>query len=233
MEESRLTRAMILAAGFGTRLRPLTDHKPKPLVEIDGKPMIEYVIRKLVEEGITDITVNTHYLSAQLEQYFNRNDFGVKINLSHEDTILGTGGGIKHAKRYLEDADDFLVYNTDVDSDIDLNELYKFHVSNSAFVTLAVKHKDSSRALLTDESNNLVGKITDKKPKLITKSAGNLKNVTFCGIHVLSSKIFKHFPEENNFDIISVYMNLVKDGKKLLCFDIGETKWRDLGTFSK
>lgn len=233
MAESRLTKAMILAAGFGTRLKPLTDHTPKPLVEVEGKPMIEYVIRKLKGAGITDITVNTHYLSSQLEQYFDDNDFGVKINLSHEETILGTGGGIKHARRYLEDARDFLVYNTDVDSDIDLEKLYKFHVSNSAFVTLAVKQKDSSRALLIDEKNNLLGKISGKEPVLFTKNEGNLKNVTFCGIHILSSEIFGNFPEENSFDIISVYMDMVKEGKKMLCFDIGDTKWRDLGTYRK
>src|SRR5436309_1399840 len=121
-----LTKAMILAAGLGTRLRPLTLTSPKALVKINGVPMIEFVLKKLIEIGIKEIVINTHHFAEQIEKYFTENNFPVKINFVYEKKILGTGGGIKNASRYLKDTDDFLIHNVDILSDVDLIALYDF-----------------------------------------------------------------------------------------------------------
>jgi N-acetyl-alpha-D-muramate 1-phosphate uridylyltransferase len=231
--KQKLNKAMILAAGFGTRLKPLTDKIPKPLIEYKGKPMIWHVINKLVKCGINDITINAHYFSDQMAEYFKVNDFSVKINLLHEKEILGTGGGIKNAKPYLEDAENFLVYNADVNSEIDLREMYSFHLSNNALVTLAVKKRESSRALIADENNNLLGRVAGTGEKLYREPEGDKSKATFCGMHIISNQIFELFPEVDRFDIIQVYMDLVSSGKKVLCYDIGDTGWEDIGTLDK
>lgn len=229
MNRKNLTKAMVLAAGFGTRLRPLTEHTPKALVNINGKPMIENVILKLVGCGIEEIIVNTHYLSEQVYEYFSKNDFGIKIQLIHEKEILGTGGAIKNAKKYLDNVENFLVYNVDVESDIDLNDLFEYHVNNSSFVTLAVKRRNSSRSLLMDSNFNLLG-MKNKSGKFLYKNHTRDEILTtFCGIHIISSDIFKYFPMESIFDIIPVYMHLVKEDMKIVCYDIRDLHWRDLG----
>lgn len=225
-----LRKAMILAAGFGTRLKPLTDNTPKALVPYNGKPMIQNVIEKLKSAGINDIVVNTHYLHEQVEEFFRMNSFGVKITLSHENEILETGGGIKNAKTFLEDAGNFLVYNTDVDSDINIGLMYEHHLKHQPLATIAVKERKTSRPLLFDEKNNLAGRVIENKEYIYGKRSGGLKSSAFCGIHIISCGIFTLFPNENKFDIISFYMNMVKAGEKISGYDIEDCYWKDLGS---
>lgn len=224
-----LKKAMILAAGFGTRLKPHTDSIPKALVPYKGKPMIQHVIEKLKSAGIEDIVVNTHYLYKQVEEFFANNDFGVKITLSHEQEILETGGGIKNARKLLEESDNFLVYNTDVDCGIDINLLYEFHIRTNPIASLAVNERKTSRPLLFDTGGNLCGRIIEGKKYIYNDGNGELSEKAFCGIHIISGKIFGLFPAESKFDIISFYMNLVKDGGKISGYDIGDCLWKDLG----
>lgn len=229
MKRKSLSKAMVLAAGLGTRLRPLTEHTPKALVNINGKLMIENVILKLLSCGIEEIIINTHYLSEQVNEYFNKKDFGIKIQLIHEKEILGTGGAIKNAKKYLDDAGNFLVHNADVSSDIDLADMYRFHINNNAFVTLAVKKRNTSRPLIIDGYNNLLG-MKNKNGKFLFKNQpGDEFLTSFCGIHIISSDIFNYFPKENVFDIITGYMNLIKIDKKIIAYDLGDKYWKDLG----
>jgi N-acetyl-alpha-D-muramate 1-phosphate uridylyltransferase len=227
----KLKHAMILAAGFGTRLRPLTDTTPKALIPYKGSPMILNVINKLAGAGIENITVNTHYLSGQVEEYFKEKNFGVKINLVHEKDILGTGGGIKNARSFLEGTGDFLVYNVDVDSDIDIQKMYTFHRSKEPLATLAVMKRDTSRPLLVDEECNLLGRVVGSEQRLHrAPQKGEPGETAFCGVHILSSEIFDKFPEEALFDIVLFYMNMIKQGERIVCCDIGDTYWKDLGT---
>lgn len=227
---NKLKTAMILAAGFGTRLKPLTDTVPKALVPYKGKPMIYNVITRLVDAGITNITVNTHYLSGQVEEYFSKNDFGIEINLIHEEEILGTGGAIKNAERFLAASENFLVHNADVDSDINIREMFEFHTAQSPLATLAVMKRVTSRPLLVDSNHELAGRIIDSEDKLF-KSVKNLElhKTAFSGIHILSNEIFKHFPTEAAFDIMPVYMNMVSKNKKIVCFETDNAFWRDIG----
>lgn len=231
MNMQKLNTAMILSAGFGTRLKPLTDTTPKALIPCKGKPMIENVINKLTAEGITNIVINTHYLSEMVEEYFRKNKFQADIKLIHENEILGTGGGIKNAAPYLKSADDFLVYNVDVDSGINISSMYEHHKKQNNFVTLAIKQRRTERPLLFDENLNLIGNKNKDGEYVYTSYTGKQQHFGFTGIHVISSDLFNSISEEGFFDIFRVYFRLIKQGAaKITGYDIGETGWKDLGT---
>lgn len=219
---------MILAAGFGTRLKPLTDSVPKALIKIDGKPMIKIVLEKLIEYGIKEVVINTHHHAEQMENYFKGNDFGIKVHLLFEDVILGTGGGIKNARVYLESSDDFLVHNVDVISDLDLYDFYKYHIANSSLATLALKKRDTSKPLIIDENMFIVGRKNGADLITYTEAKGNISEIGFCGIHIISSKIFSHFSEEGFYDIFTTYFRLIKEGINIIGYDIGNKSWYDL-----
>lgn len=219
---------MILAAGFGTRLKPLTDSIPKALIKIDGKPMIQIVLDKLIEFGIKEVVINTHHHSEQVENYFNENDFGIKVHLLNEKKILGTGGGIKNARAYLESSNDFLVHNVDVISSLDPGDFYRFHTAHSSMVTLALKKRDTLRPLIIDENMSVVGRKNDSDILTYKEAVGNISDIGFCGIHIISSKIFSHFSEEGFFDIFTTYFRLIKEGFKIIGYDIGNRSWIDL-----
>jgi MurNAc alpha-1-phosphate uridylyltransferase len=234
MSTAGLNTAMILAAGFGTRLKPLTDTTPKALIPHKGKPMIENVLNKLIGGGITKFVINTHYLSEQLTEYFDAKSFPAEIKLVHENEILGTGGGIKNAAGYLKDSDDFLVYNVDVDCGINIKDMYRHHRANSNFVTLAVKKRDSERPLLFDDKMNLIGNKTKDGEFNYTDYSGAVSYYGFTGIHIISAKIFVDFTEEGFFDIFRPYFRHVKGySARINGYDIGNTDWKDLGSISK
>lgn len=233
MSSGDLNKAMILAAGYGTRLKPLTDTIPKALIPYKSRPMIAGVIEKLKSAGINDIVVNTHYLHTQVEEYFEKNDFGVKITLVHEPEILGTGGAIKNARKFLEDSGNFLVYNVDVVSDLNINEMFQHHLKYSPLATLAVKTRETTRPLLMDSCGYLTGRIINGEwilSKGVDKS--ELIKTAFCGIHIVSGDIFNFFDSENNFDIITQYLSMVKQNIKVVCYDINNCFWDDLGKLS-
>ena len=217
-----VTHAMILAAGFGLRLKPLTDTIPKALVPYNNKPMIENVIIKLVGSGINNITVNTHYFADQIQEFIQSKNFEIQINLSFEENILGTGGGIKNSKKYLSGSGNFIVHNADVVSGLDLNALARFHQGSDALATLAVKQRETGRPLLMDRSNNLTGRASDRD------NEPNIK-IAYSGICILSDRIFNLFPEDEKFDIIEFLLDAVKNNEKVLCYDIGDVFWKDLG----
>jgi len=225
-----LTKAMILAAGFGTRLQPLTSNKPKAFVKVNGVPMIENVIKKLAASGIKEIVVNAHHFASQLEKYFSDNDFGVRIHLICEKEILGTGGGIKNASAFLKDTPSFVVHNVDVLCDLDVQTMYCFHLDNSAFATLAIQDRRTSRPLLIDGQSNIIGRKSKDNYFRYRKPAGEEKTTSFLGIHIISSAIFQHFTEQGFFDIFTSYFHLISEGRKIIGYDIGEKKWSDLGT---
>lgn len=219
---------MILAAGFGTRLKPLTGSVPKALININGKPMIKMVMEKLIEYGIKEVVINTHHLAEQIEKYFKENDFGIKVHLLREKEILGTGGGINNARVYLESSDDFLVHNMDVMSDLDLEDFYKYHIAHSSLATLALKKRDTSRPLIIDENMFIVGRKNGEDLITYKEAKGNISEIGFCGIHIISSKIFSHFSEVGFYDIFTTYFRLIKEGFNIIGYDIGNKSWVDL-----
>ncbi len=229
----RIDTALILAAGYGSRLKHLTKDLPKPLVEFKGKPMIENVITKLESFGVKNILINTHHHHQKMEEYFNHRKHSSNIQLIYEKEILGTGGAIKNAEKYLTDFNDFLVYNTDVDCEIDLNVFENFHFSINSLGTLVVNNRKTSRYLLTSLNGVLLGRTENDINVYYSINKPSSENTifkAFCGIHILNNKIFKFLPANGEFsDIIPIYMSIIKQGLELFTYDISGVYWKDLG----
>ena len=229
-------RAMILAAGLGTRLRPLTDTRPKALVQLNGRTLLEITLTRLKAFGIRDVIINVHHFADMVVEYLKANkDFGLRIGISREDVLLDTGGGLKKASWFfLEDkgsADEpFLLHNVDVVSSIDFGRMVQFHKENQALATLAVQDRQTSRYLLFDDKLQLCGrrKSREGEPELV-RNAANTQPLAFSGIHVISPRLLKLMTEEGVFSIIDVYLRLVGAGEKILAFRADEYYWRDLG----
>src|ERR1700704_5891267 len=157
-------KAMILAAGLGTRLRPLTDNRPKALVELSGRTLLEVTLSRLRTFGITEVIVNVHHFADMVIDYLKSNkNFGLRIEISWEETLLDPGGGLKKAAWFfLEDSarldEPFLLHNVDVISNIDLRRMLQFHAENQALATLAVQSRETSRYLLFDNDDQLSGR---------------------------------------------------------------------------
>jgi NDP-sugar pyrophosphorylase family protein len=226
-------KAMILAAGLGTRLRPLTNGRPKALVEIAGRTLLEITLHRLRSFGIGEVIINVHHFAGMVEEYLKANDnFGMRIEISREDELLDTGGGLKKAAQFfLRDAGDepFILHNADVLSSIDLGEMAKFHRGHDALATLAVQQRESSRQLLFDERLQLCGRRTADKAESVRPSPRR-RALAFCGIHVISPRIFAHLVEEQAFPIIPAYLRLAGEGEKILGFCTENDYWRDVGT---
>jgi len=225
-----VTKAMILAAGFGTRLRPLTDTIPKPLIPYNGKPMIENAISKLVSAGVNEFIINTHHHADKMAEYFENRKGPEHITLVRENEILGTGGALLNAREYLEDSGSFFLYNADVDTDADLLRMEEYHLLKGALATLALNKRETSRHLIVDNELHIVGRTEDNSDVVYRQSAAITK-FGFCGIHLISDRLFKVIESTGNFDIIPEYMRLISCGYMINGFDIGTKKWQDLGKY--
>lgn len=228
-------KAMILAAGLGTRLRPLTNDRPKALVEVSGRTLLEITLARLRAFGIREVIVNVHHFADSVIEYLKAHDnFGMRIKVSREDVLLDTGGGLKKAAWFfLEDAgsdEPFLLHNVDVISTIDLMRMVQGHKANRALATLAVQERESSRQLLFDEHQQLCGRRVgrDKEPE-IARLGSRLEPLAFSGIHVISPRLLPLMKEDGTFSIIDCYLRLVVTGEKIAAFRADEYYWRDLG----
>jgi NDP-sugar pyrophosphorylase family protein len=225
-------KAMILAAGLGTRLRPLTDHRPKALVEVAGHTLLEITLTRLRTFGIHEVVVNVHHFADLVIEYLKANDdFGMRIEVSREDTLLDTGGGLKKvASFFLEDSGPFILHNVDVLSTIDLRRMVQFHIEKGALATLAVQERETSRYLLFDEQRQLCGRRSgrDQEAELV-RSSSRVQALAFAGIHVISPRIFGMMNEEGAFSIITTYLRLAAEGEQVVGFRADEYYWRDLG----
>lgn len=227
-------KAMILAAGLGTRLRPITDDRPKALVEIAGRTLLEMTLSRLCAFGIREVIINVHHFAGMILEYLKTNDnFGMRIEVSHEEVLLDTGGGLKKAAYFfLEDSnrleEPFILHNVDVISTIDLQRMAQFHAENQALATLAVQDRQTSRYLLFDEQLQLCGRRSrhDQKTEFVRSSRQAL---AFSGIHVISPRLLAMMIEEGVFSIITSYLHLAAHGEKILAFRADEYYWRDLG----
>ena len=229
-------RAMVLAAGLGTRLRPLTNDRPKALVEIGGRTLLEITLTRLASFGVREVIINAHHFAELVIQYLKTNDnFGLQVEISREELLLDTGGGLKKASWFfLQDPsrldEPFVLHNVDVVSTIDLQCLLKFHNENRALATLAVQERESSRYLLFDEQGELCGRRIgrDQEPELV-RSTPKLQALAFSGIHMISPRLLTEMTEEGVFSIIATYLRLAGQGEKILAFRADEYYWRDLG----
>ena len=229
-------RAMVLAAGLGTRLRPLTDDRPKALVEIAGRTMLEITLTRLRSFGIQEAIVNIHHFADMVVEYLKaKNNFGMRIEVSREDELLDTGGGLKKAAWFFQESakkedEPFLLHNVDVISAIDLERMLAAHNENRSLATLAVQERESSRQLLFDEEGLLCGRRGGQNREAeIVRAPAKPTPLAFSGIHVISWRLFKLMTESGAFSIIDVYLRLAAAGEKISAFRSDKFYWRDLG----
>jgi NDP-sugar pyrophosphorylase family protein len=229
-------KAMILAAGLGTRLRPLTDDRPKALVEIAGRTLLEITLSRLRAYGVREVMINVHHFADMILEYLEtHNNLGMRIEVSREEVLLDTGGGLKKAAYFfLEDSgrpdEPFILHNVDVLSTIDLRRMVQFHIENQALATLAVKDRETLRYLLFDDQLQLCGRRygRDQEPELV-RPAPNTQALAFSGIHVISPRLLAMMTEEGAFSIMTTYLHLAAHKEKILAFRADECYWRDLG----
>jgi len=234
-------KAMILAAGLGTRLRPLTDDRPKALVEVAGHTLVEITLSRLRSLGIREVIVNVHHFADMVADYLKKNDnFGMRIEISREDVLLDTGGGLKKAAWFFlensghapgHEQEPFLLHNVDAISTIDLERMVQFHRERQALVTLAVQNRETSRYLLFDKQGQLCGRRAGPdQASEMARPSRQAHALAFSGIHVISSRFLSMIVEEGVFSIIQTYLRLAGLGEKILAFRADEYYWRDLGT---
>jgi len=225
-------KAMILAAGYGTRLQPLTDEKPKALVEVNKVPMLEYVIRKLIANGVQEIVINLHHFADQIISFLEqKNNFGVTIQFSPEPEILGTGGGLWAAARFLKGDEPFILHNVDIMSTLDIGALVQHHQNNQALATLALMARKSSRHFLTDERNYICGheNTTKNLVRLRRAPVGHTSRMAFCGVHIITPEIFDKIARSGRFSIVDVYLELAEKGLPIIGLPMNEFYWQDVG----
>lgn len=224
-------KAMIFAAGLGTRLKEETSLKPKALVEVGGKTLLFHAIEKLKKSGITEIVVNVHHFADQVIQYVNSSDFGIRIHISDErDLLLDTGGGLKKAAPFFEGTEPILIYNVDILSNIDLSLVNKQHLETGALATLTVRKRETQRYLkfsnkqLTGWINKKTGETKISLPEVFENS----EEMAFSGIHMVQPEIIKMMPETESFSIIDLYLELAKTQKIMAFYDDSDL-WIDVG----
>jgi len=225
---------MVLSAGLGTRLRPLTDDRPKALVEVAGHTLLELTLARLKSSGIIDVIINTHHFAEMVADYLAANgNFGMHVEISREEVLLDTGGGLKQAAHFLAaNATDqpFLLHNVDVLSNIDIGSMLRHHQDQRALATLAVQDRSTSRSLLFDQQDRLCGRRTGSDgPIEQVRDADSFKARAFSGIHIISPRMFDLMREDGVFSIIPVYLRLAASGESIVAFSADQYYWRDLG----
>jgi len=225
-------KAMVFAAGRGTRLKPLTDTRPKALVEIAGQTLLERVLRRLVAAGVTEAIVNLHHLGEQIPPFLEKNaSFGLRrVVYSPEPALLDTGGGLKQAAWFFDDGQPFLVHNVDVLSTIDLGALLDAHRQSRALATLAVKARPTARPLFFDADGQLVGRRSPSQgDEFVRQPHGEAVPLGFCGIQAVSPEIFGQISETGTFPIAACYLRLAGTGAAILAHRVDGAQWRDCG----
>ena len=236
-------KAMVLAAGLGTRLRPITDNRPKALVEINGHTLLEITLSCLRSFGVREVIINVHHFADMIVDYLKaKKNFGMRVEISREDVLLDTGGGLKKAAWFLlEDSnrfeEPFLLHNVDVISTIDLGRMAQFHTENQALATLAVQARETTRYLLFDDHLRLCGRrssgtaIPGCAPQSTARQepSPQLHALAFSGIHVVSARLLTMLTEEGAFSIITSYLRLAAQGENILAFRADDYYWRDIG----
>ena len=227
-------KAMILAAGVGSRLRPLTDEIPKALLDVGGAPMIERVIRRLKAAGVTEVVVNLFHLGDRIVEFLaSQGDFGLRIEFTREAELLDTGGGLKNAAWFFDDGRPFFLHNVDVLSDIDLEGLLRFHQQVGALATLAVQSRPSTRQLLFDRDGRLCGRESPEGVEWAKGPRNDVERLAFTGIHVIDPAIFPRMTETGVFPITRTYLRLAGEGERIAAYRADGRYWQDIGSPEK
>jgi mannose-1-phosphate guanylyltransferase len=217
-------KAMVLAAGLGTRLRPMTNTRPKALVEAGGRTLLEITLSRLKTFGVRDVIINVHHFPDTIVEYLKANEnFGMHIEISREEVLLDTGGGLKRASWFFQNNSDdpFILHNVDVITNIDLQRMLEFHVKHQPLATVAMQRRKTSRYLLFDTEGRLCGKSPTPDPRF--------QSLGFSGIHVISPRLLSMMPNEEVFSIITCYVDLAARGERVLAFPADEYSWKDMG----
>jgi NDP-sugar pyrophosphorylase family protein len=226
-------KAMIFAAGLGTRMRPLTDNLPKALVLINGVPLLEIVIRHLMAYDFREIIINVHYKAEQIIAFLAKNDnFGIHIQISDEsDMLLETGGGLQKAAPFFSDGAPFLVCNCDILSNINLDALVQTHIQSEAIATMAIRNRITSRYLLFDDNLSLCGWQNTKTDELrMSKTAQHISPYGFSSFQILTADFLRLLPTHiTKYSIIDVYLEAAKQ-HKIQGFLHNNDTWADIGT---
>ncbi len=225
-------KAMIFAAGLGTRLGTETADKPKAMVEVGEKPLLQLAIEKLKKIGINEIVVNVHHFAEQIIDFIHHHDFGIVIHISDErEKLLETGGGLKKAAAWLKGTEPILVYNVDIISNIDLIQLKSAHLASGALATLVVRNRSTQRYFTFDNEKQLTGWINTKtgetkvsRPEQFSASS----KMAFSGIHIIQPEILELMPDLERFSITDFYLDLAKTLTIKGYFDNSEL-WIDVG----
>lgn len=225
-------KAMLFAAGLGTRLKPYTNDKPKALVEIGEITLLERCINQLKQNGIREIVINVHHFGNQIIDFLqSRNNFGLTIHISDEsEALLDTGGGLLKAKALLAGNEPILLINVDVLTNLNFTELLHYHRQKQALATLVVRNRETSRYLLFNEGvlvgwkNKKTGDLKTSRPEGITGS----REYAFSGIHIIQPELLNEITETGKFSIIELYLRLAKTFKIAAYID-SQSVWMDLG----
>lgn len=214
-------KAFILAAGLGTRLRPLTYRLPKALLPVAGKPAIFHILNHLRTAHIKEVVINRHHLPQKFNTILgDGRNLRFKIKYSDEKKLLDTGGGLKKVERFLK-KDTFVMYNCDVVTDVNLKNMIRFHKKNKNCATLLASNKDEPKHLAVDKKGRIVSIGADLK-----KSG----NYAFCGIHIIEPSIFKYIPKKKAVSIITIYSKLIDQGMPIGIYSLGNSFWKEIGS---
>ena len=223
-------KSFILAAGYGTRLKPITNNLPKALVSVWGKPAISHVVDKLVKVGIREFVVNLHHLGDKIKRYLSVSYPDLKFIYSFENEILGTGGGLKKVSSFLMD-DDFVIHNCDIITDMDLQRAISYHKKESNDVTLLVMERSTPRKLCFDDDMRLTGWVNEDK-NLFKGDIKGSKRYAFCGIHIVNPSVFEFMPSDDVFEIFDFYI-ANSERIKISAILMEPRYWYDIGDLTK
>lgn len=228
--KKRLVKAIILAAGLGTRLFPLTKDKPKALVEVQGKPLLQHQLEKLKTEGFTQVLVNIHHFGDLVIDFLEKNqNFGLDIQISDErNELLDTGGALRKAEDFIRGEEPVFIHNVDVLSDISIKEMMNTHRLTGAFATLAVRNRETSRYLLFNDHHQLCAWKNVKTGEVKGVWSNDLKQAAFSGIHIISPKCVDLFPNKAAFSIIDFYLEIIKS-HTISAYFHDQSLWLDVG----
>lgn len=229
MQPSRY-RAMIFAAGLGTRFKPWTDKHPKALAVINGKTLLQRNIEYLQQAGITEVVVNVHHFAEQIIEAIEKNNgWGSYVQISDEtESVLETGGGLMHASKIL-DSGPIVIINVDILTDLDLVAMISDHELSGALATIAVSNRKTSRYFLFDESMRLCGwRNVQTGEERISRKRDNLKEFAFSGVHVIQPEIFSLIEQKGKFSMVDVYLRLAGN-HVIKGFDHSGAKFIDVG----
>ena len=219
-----MVEAALLAAGEGRRLKSITNHYPKPLLPIVSVPLLEHILLSLKQQGIRKVCINVCHLKTHIIDFLTENDYGIEIVISEEKQILGTGGGIGKMRKYIV-AEDFIVHNGDIVTNIKFEKALKFHLAKGAMATLIVEKRKSTRDVLLDKSGLMID---------IAERLGEIGSpFGFTGIAILNRGIFDYLPEHEFADMVTVYASMIEKGEAVYGFESKGHYWLDIGTKEK